>query len=243
MSVYAGPTQDWYNNTDNGRIYTSTNRIIQNGLVLNIDAGASSSYIGYGSSCINLNSGYNSIATLNNGVTYSNDGGGCFIFDGVDDSISIGGGLICTEATFICWIKRNGTQNQYDGLLFSRTQQAVTGMNIFTNNQVGYCWNDLSNTYGWSSGLIIPNLNWCMCAISVSALSAVAYLCQSSGITSSVNAVSHSSSNINSLRVAYDAFGGRFFNGKIAIIQMYVRAFSSTEIAHNFNATRGRFGV
>jgi hypothetical protein len=34
-----------------------------------------------------------------------------------------------------------------------------------------------------------------------------------------------------------------FFNGRIAIAQIYNKALTAVEIKQNFNATRGRFGI
>ena len=36
---------------------------------------------------------------------------------------------------------------------------------------------------------------------------------------------------------------GRYYNGRIAMVQLYNRALTNTEILQNFNATRGRYGV
>jgi hypothetical protein len=82
-----------------------------------------------------------------------------------------------------------------------------------------------------------------MVAVSVTSTAATAYLCQSSGITSAINTVSHTSAILNDIKIGQDDFGGRFFTGNIAMAQLYNRALSAAEIQQNFNAHRGRFGV
>jgi hypothetical protein len=116
-------------------------------------------------------------------------------------------------------------------------------MNFQSSNQLGYHWNDTLATYTWASGLTIPNLTWCMVAVSVTSTSATAYLCQTSGITTATNTTNHASSVLNAINIAFDSAGSRFFNGNIAISQLYNRALSANEITQNFNALKGRFGL
>jgi hypothetical protein len=164
------------------------------------------------------------------------------VFDGTNDFVQCTGSLTLTAATFVSWIRRNGTQDQYDGILYSRGSNA-TGMAFYTSNQLGYTWNNAINTYTWNSGLTIPNLTWCMVALSVTSTAATAYLGQIDGITTATNTVSHASSLLDDIKLAQDDNGGRFFNGNIAIAQIYNRALSATEIRQNYNATKTRFGL
>ena len=215
--------------------------IVTSGLVLNLDAGFVGSYPTINTTWYDL-SGNTNNGTLTNGPTFNSANSGSIVFDGVDDFVQCTGSFTLTSATFVTWIKRNGNQSQYDGILFSRGTN-TTGMNFFSSNQLGYHWNDTAATYNWASGLTIPDLTWCMIAVSVTSTSATAYLCQTSGITTATNTTSHASSVLNDIKIAQDDAGSRFFNGNIAISQLYNRALSATEITQNFNALRGRFGV
>ena len=215
--------------------------VVTTGLQLYLDAGNASSYPGSGTAWTDL-SGNNRDGTLTNGPTYSGTNGGSIVFDGSNDYVQCTGSLTVTAATFVTWIKRNGSQGQYDGILFSRGTN-TTGMNFQTSNQLGYHWNDAGNTYNWQSGLTIPNLTWCMIAVSVTSTAATAYLCQTGGTTTATNTVNHSSSNLNDIKLAQDDAGNRFFNGNIAIAQLYNIALSAGEISQNFEADRARFGV
>ena len=209
-------------------------------LELYLDAGNASSYPGSGTTWTDL-SGNGRNGTLTNGPTYSSADGGSIVFDGTNDIVQCTGSVTATAATFISWIRRNGTQGQYDGILFSRGT-SVTGMNFQDSNQLGYHWNNAVNTYGWQSGLTIPDLTWCMVAVSVTSTSATAYLCQSSGITSATNTVSHTSTTLDDIKLAQDDAGGRFFNGNIAIAKLYSTALSADQISQLFNADKARFG-
>ena len=215
--------------------------VVTTGLQLYLDAGQAASYPGTGTTWTDLSpNGRN--GTLTNGPTYSSAGGGSIVFDGTNDFVQCSGSLTLTAATFVAWIRRNGTQGQYDGVLFSRGT-GVTGMNFQVSNQLGYHWNNAVNTYGWQSGLTVPDLTWCMIAVSVTSTAATAYLCQSSGITSATNTVSHGSSLFDDIKLAQDDAGARFFNGSIAITQLYNTALSAEQVSQNFRADRARFGL
>jgi hypothetical protein len=139
---------------------------------------------------------------------------------------------------------RSGSQADFAGVLYSRSTQTSGVSFRSTSNEIGYTWNSDVNTYNWASGLIPPNLGWSMIAISIASSSATAYLCQGSGITSATNAVSHTSSTLDSLSLARDSFSvTRYFNGRIGNAMLYDRALSTTEISQNFNALKGRYGL
>jgi hypothetical protein len=215
--------------------------VVTTGLQLYLDAGNASSYPGSGTAWTDL-SGNSRDGTLTNGPTYSGTNGGSIVFDGSNDYVQCSGSLTVTAATFVTWIRRNGSQGQYDGILFSRGTN-TTGMNFQVSNQLGYHWNDAGNTYNWQSGLTIPDATWCMIAVSVTSTAAIAYLCQTSGTTTATNTVNHSSSLLNDIKIAQDDAGSRFFNGNIAIAQLYNVALSAGQVAQNFAADRARFGV
>ena len=212
------------------------------GLVLNLDAGDAASYPGSGTAWTDL-SGNGRNGTLTGGPTYSSADGGSIVFDGTNDFVQCSGSLTATAATFVIWMRRNGPQDDFDGIIYSRSANA-TGLSFFgTTNKISYTWNNAVNTYTWDSGLTIPDLTWCMVAVSVTSTSATAYLCQSGGITSATNTVSHTSTVLDDVKLAQDDLGGRFFNGRISVAMIYDRALSADEITQNFNALRGRYGL
>ena len=218
------------------------NSINSNGALLYLDAGNSASYPGSGTAWTDL-SGNSRNGTLTGGPTYTSADGGAIVFDGSDDFVQCSGSLTVTAATFVIWLRRNGPQDSFDGIMYSRSTNA-TGISFFgTTNKISYTWNNAVNTYTWDSGLTIPDLTWCMIAVSVTSTSATAYLCQSSGITSATNIVSHTSTVLDDIKLAQDDQGARFFNGRIATAMIYNRALSAGEITQNFNALRGRYGL
>lgn len=215
-------------------------KIVTNGLVICLDAANRRSYPGSGTVWRDLAGSNN--GTLTNGHTFNSANRGSIVFDGVDDFVQISASFNITTATFVVWLRRNGNQNTYDGILFSRGTN-ITGISFYTSNQLGYTWNNAVNTYTWNSSLIVPDLTWCMCAISITSNSATAYLYQSTGLTTATNIVSHTSTILDDIKIGQDDFGSRFFTGNIAQAQIYNRALTSTEILQNYNATKGRFGL
>jgi hypothetical protein len=187
-------------------------------------------------------SGNRNTGTLVNSPIY-NSANGALTFTGTQraDTAKL---FTITEGTFLTWIKRKGTQADYTGILFSRFPGTATGMDFTSSQNLGYTWNDAYNTYSWISGLVIPDSQWCMVAITVNSTTGTAYLCQSSGITTAVNTVSHSSVSNFNLIVGYDpASSLRAFIGDIGPVMFYNRALTANEIQQNFNATRGRYGI
>jgi hypothetical protein len=219
--------------------YQNGPKIITDGLVLCLDTGNPKSYPGSGTIWTDL-SRNNRDGTLTNGPTYNSSNGGNITFDGTNDQVIVTGSITTSTATFCAWIKRNGSQGDYRGIIFSRGGGGnVSGMNFYINNQLGYHWND--GAYGWASSLVVPDLAWSMCVISVSTTFATAYLCQASGISSAINNLSHSSTTLASIRIGLDTNQNRYFRGDIAQSLIYNRALSASEIIQNYNATKGRF--
>ena len=219
-------------------------KIITDGLIFTADAANKKSYPGSGTTWSDL-AGSN-VGTLTNGPLFNSDNGGSFDFDGTDDYTQFNQSISLTEATFITWIKRDGQQDSFAGILFSRGGGGqTTGLGYrSTTNQIGYHWNNSSSTYNWVSGLIPPDGEWCMVILSVSSTVATAYLYQESGITSATNTVSHPSTTLGSLVIGRDPYGaGRSISGNCAIGQIYNRALTSTEITQNYNALKSRFGL
>ena len=218
--------------------------IVTSGLVLCLDAGNRKSYPGTGTAWTDL-SGNGNNGTLNNGVGYNSANGGSLVFDGSNDFVEVTGSITTSTCTFVAWIYMNGGQGYYDGIIFSRSTNTVgmhfSGSNNIAN-RVAYTWNTQA-TVDWNSGLSIPNITWCMIAVSISPNSATAYLCQSSGITTSTNNTTHTASTLDAIMIGRDTFSTRYMTGNIGIAQIYNRALTAAEVAQNYNALKGRYGL
>lgn len=92
MAINYGVSKEWAATTDQGRTHIATSGVNQDGLVLNLDAGSSSSYPGSGTTFFDLKGNHN--FTLTNGPTYSSsDNYGAIVFDGSNDYALVTGGI------------------------------------------------------------------------------------------------------------------------------------------------------
>jgi hypothetical protein len=211
-------------------------------LVLSLDASDANSFNKNNGRVWSDLSGNNTSGSIINGPSLNNDSYGSFNFNGINSYITTNTNLALSNATLLCWIKRNGNQDNYDGILFSRTPSLATGLHIWSGQQLGYHWNDNSSTYTWNSGLVVPNNIWCMVALTISPTVGIAYLGQSDTITSATNTIAHNTATSLNFNIGADpATIGRYFSGSIANIEIYNRALSSQEIQSNYNQFKTRF--
>jgi hypothetical protein len=137
------------------------------------------------------------------------------VIDGANEFIQTTYNSSLSTSTWSLWMRANGAQGAYDGIVFSRGG-VTTGLNINgAGTNLGYHWNDAANTYSWNSGPTYPQNEWFMAALVVQPTTASLYRFASSGHASGTNAVTHASSLINDLKFGQDDAGGRFFNGSL----------------------------
>jgi hypothetical protein len=183
----------------------------------------------------------NNVANLNQSFTLENGpiASSFYIaYDGTNDqATSTSFSASISEATFIAWVWRNGNQNSFTGIISAKLSAA----NMVINGiGLGYNWNNA--TFGWGSGLTIPDQTWSFCAISIN--SALATACVN-GVFS-INNVSHSSTSLTfPIYLGTDSPGGsgRFLNGRISQAILINKSLTQTELTNYYNATRGRYGV
>lgn len=224
-----------------GRFVKGPN-IVRDGLVLHLDAASPRSYPGSGTVWTDL--GINRFnGTLTNSPTFNSANGGSIVFTRTSSQyVALTPSFSGPPITFLGFIRRNGAQfSDNAGVFFDRVgSNTASGIHMAgSGGGVGYHWNDAANTYGWTSGLISPDQQWCMVALVVTSTSATLYM----NLTSATNNVTHNNRTFTSFRIAQDDLPGRFFNGNVANLLVYTRALSSTEIAQNYNALKQRFGL
>ena len=252
MGVVYGNNTIVVNSTDAGRIVASTRMVVQDGLVLNLDAGASTSYVGSGTTWTDL-SGNGNNGTLTNGPTFSSANGGSIVFDGVNDYVGISTSTLelntDTNFTLEYWVYTSTS-----GLAPAVTVNAGTSKIIaFFINDVSFStfYTILSESNYPSSGN--SNALRATTNISTSTWTHVSIVRLSGTITIYINGVasgsvsnSYSSSPLNLIGAI--AQGGApnfyFLNGRISNLRIYKgKGLTAAEVSQNFNALRGRFGI
>ena len=233
-------------------------RIVTNGLVLCLDAGNTKSYPGSGTTWTDISRNGNN-GTLTNGPTFSSANKGSIVFDGVDDhiafawseSLNIGG----RNLTLSAWINSEELASaiQGEGIIVRENSTLfptyVARYEILLlqsgNPAKNYAYFRIYNAAGLI-GTKPLELNTfynitCVYRAGVQEI----YV---NGIfdTSSVGNIDITQSATDVLRIGrrFVALGdGAEFKGKIPFVCIYNRALSASEVAQNFNATRGRYGV
>lgn len=214
--------------------------IVTDGLVLHLDAGNYNSYPISGTTWYDL-SGNRNNGTLTNGPTYSRDVGGAIDFDGTDDYILLPTNATLTFTTgdfaFDCWFLTDATSNSESmfGVQSGQTlQMSNSGSRFFYYNSLlatGFTLKDPISTGIWYNTVITrtnETINGYFDAVSQ--------------FTITSNTVTHDFSGAGIGRRTISPAGFNW-NGKIALVRIYRRGLSPTEVAQNFNANRARFNI
>ena len=209
-------------------------RIVQNGLILDVDAAVSRSYSGTGLTANGLVSGIG--GTLVNGVGFGTTNNGYFIFDGSNDYINFGNSstLQQSSGTLSAWAKASSPGGSYRGII---AKQGSYGLFYVTGQLWIYDWGaDL----GRSTGIDIADNTWKNVVLTYQ--SGV-----SNGTFIYINGVSVLTTTITVLNQINNLFGGAEANAsqfaacQISSFNMYNRALTAQEVLQNYNATKGRY--
>lgn len=219
-------------------------KLVTNGLSLYLDAGNKRSYPGSGTTWTDLIS-TTKTGTLVNGPTYDSTNGGSIVFDGVDDSHSIGSlGLTgFTQLTISIWYYSN--INSSTALL---NCSSVNNALILHYRGAGFYLLGDDNTgsgyLGWQT--TIPASQWVMLTGTWNGSTMKLYqnAAKQANERSFTGGANGKLANMNTISLGdYFNVNQPWTNGKIAACSLYNRALTDDEITQNFNAFRGRFGI
>ena len=224
--------------------------IIENGLVLSLDAADRNSYVSGSTTWFDL-SGVNRSGSLINGPTFSSANNGSIVFDGVDDYVvgNISSSIFSNSSTICCWFKRN-SMTEWSALFSNNVNSIsspiltfISSSSIIGTNQAGINADNIGIDLG------DDYLNeWIYCVL----------VYNGSTIGSGVNVYAYkkgtlltaSGSLYWNLTTNSQFYVGRHWtavvqihDGNIPIVQVYNRALTAQEVLQNYNATKGRFGL
>lgn len=224
--------------------------IVLDGLVVYLDAGITQSYSGSGTVWTNINGlGPKNNGTLVNGPTFSTDGGGSIVFDGVDDYVNCGSAnqiLSNTYFTMECWMKSSdngegsGSQGTFIGTRVGRNASLAR---FGGSNTAAFFWDTITEgNLNLNSNTVVFNGEW---------HHIVGTFDNGLGSIYVDGEFKNSASSTSPIDLSATAFGigvdpsnlTRTFYGKVSIGRVYNRALSSSEILQNYNAQKGRFGL
>jgi len=237
-------------------------RIVQDGLVLCLDAADSKSYPGSGST-------WNDISNTNNwvsnafstrnatiyGPTYSSTNKGYFDFDGSNDYIEINNGrtMITSSITFCVWLKQDvvhtNTNFSSQICIVEYPATAILGSSscfymALRSGAINFRYQRASYQADASPGVTQTANEW---RYYVGTYGDGFISLYSNGNLVGSNALTYSflglSATNNNTRIGESGYYNNHFNGKISLCQAYNRVLSASEVSQNYNATKGRFGL
>ena len=227
MSIYSGP------------------EIVNDGLVLHLDAANPISYSGSGTVWKDL-SGNEYNFTLYNSPIHT---GKTFHFDGINQYASIGSsGLNLSPTgtrTLEIWFRVITTPLYLAGLLAD--QNSTSG--AFMMRPEGYLvwrWDDSNITDSTSHQ--INESTWYQATVSLRNSYYVTYYINGEIDTPEFRTTDTGSSGVSSWSIArqnrlFDTNGYLYLNCEVAIVRQYNRLLQPLEIKQNYIATKGRFGL
>ena len=159
--------------------------------------------------------------------------------DGQDDRVRIPAlDLFGDRMTITAWLRRDGSQTPWAGIVFSRAQSTTAGLNFGNANELRYHWN--GGNWGWDSGLVVPDDEWVFTALVVEPSRATIYLGQGGTLSSAVNVAGHGIEEFDGATlVGRDNTGGsRYFDGWVDDVRIFDAALSPAEIAALYASSR-----
>jgi hypothetical protein len=229
--------------------------IIEDGLVLYLDAGNRKSYPGSGTTWFDK-SGRGNNGTLINGPTFNTANLGSVVFDGVDDyvkSTAVNGTGIMNPTLYgevisvNIWAQSTSTRGSQYVITTGAYTGTVTGF-TFVVNDGGISGTDFigirtsTKVYNYSSNFVSLN-EWVNACFTTDGTNMYIY---KNGIL--IGTILGGSNNGVSNNAGLQISGpnntsGFLFVGRIPITQIYNRALSAQEVLQNYNATKGRFNL
>ena len=223
-------------------------RIVTDGLVLCLDAANTKSYGGSGTTWTDL-SGNGNDGTLTNGPTHTSGAGGYFTFDGSNDYVAVSN-LGLSSNTLEGWINSHTNQggNQGNDIVSALGYYSRVGAEKYTyigfigSNTLTFRIDDGSTSHKQVADVTYTTNQWYHVALSYNSSngSTVAYVNGSSvGSTTATTGITFNNTPNDIAR----AENGRYFDGFVSTARIYDRALTAAEVAQNFNALRGRYGI
>lgn len=206
-----------------------TQSIIQDGLILNLDAGNTASYPGTGTTWTDL-SGNGNDGTLLNGPAYDSANQGSLIFDGSDDQVTLAGVTIPTTSTINMWVYPIPSSDGYGTLL---TQGASYGIWYRGGSQ------KVSSYYSTDhlTAQTLTENQWNNIVIVNNGGNLSFYINNTLDSNTYTSAVSFTANCVGNDNISEN------FKGKISNVQIYNRVLTPTEITYNFDVLRTRYGI
>jgi|TARA_B100001094_G_scaffold161493_1_gene156206 hypothetical protein len=217
--------------------------IIEDGIVLCLDAANSRSYPGTGTTWSDLAESNN--GTLTNGPTFDAGNGGSIVFDGSNDYVDTGMNPSYSAVTISCWFQYSDT---FTSIVMGRYNDWINAgvFRIPANGIIGVGGQATGNGYDSmspDSSLAFSAGQW---VNTVFTYNGSIYRSYHQGLAGDTISRSHTFSSVSSQNIwigrrTSDASLANYYSGKISNVSIYNRALTADEIRRNYNATKGRY--
>ena len=233
--------------------------IIEDGLVLCLDAASKRSYPGTGTTWTDLAG--NNDGTLTNGPTFDAGNGGSIVFDGsndyayvpTSDDLNFAGE---SNITISCWVKMDSRNNlntfiMWEDRVNSNGRELRIGCSVNDSYQ---CQFQFYKSPGGNSNSVLVKVTTSLLANayynavgtfngSIMCLYLNGSLEGTTNVTGTIQPPEHGTNARWIFGAGELNESDRFLNGNMSNVSIYNRALTASEVLQNYNATRGRYGI
>jgi hypothetical protein len=211
--------------------------VVTSNLVLCLDSANTKSYPGSGTTWTDL--GSTNVGTLTSGPTYSSANNGSILFDGVDDFVSVPNNAslqftLAQSFSLSVWAKPAVLPSKWVGIVTkSRDTSNWYGIWINPDNNIVFG--------GGGSNFIGPaaTTNWQNIVITKDNTTRYIYI---NGVLSLTTTATQTTDGSGAMYIG-KGISTECFNGNVSNVSIYNKLLSADEVAQNFNALRGRYGI
>jgi hypothetical protein len=220
--------------------------IITSGLVFTIDAADKNSYVGSGSTWLDLSNNRNNVSLFNS-PSFNTSNGGSLTFVSASATYGEFSGSVNNfiSGSLELWVKYNSVGDSAANQIFARrntnagtftiikTGADLITFNLRTNN--GLTLTAISSTTTITS-------NWTLITATYNGTTQALYLNSQLSNTSSVSGLIDTTGTLL-YNIGRNVTGLNYSNVNIGIIRLYNRALSATEVQLNYNSMKSRYGL
>jgi len=213
--------------------------IIVDGLVFNMDAANKASYVP------NATKSHNTInlsqtGSLQDTGMFSTDNKGVFVCDGVDTGIALNStSNLGTVSTVGIWVKRNSATDNGKALFGNNANAWQPAMYIASTTSLYVSLSKWVKPFFYSAGWS-NTTDWFY--ITITRNGDAANLYKNGAFVDDLTGLGTGETKFDSIGFQ-SADNSDYYNGNIGPVHFYNRVLSDSEILHNYNALKGRFGL
>ena len=222
-----------------GRVGSITTDIVSDGLVFNMDPANRASYIPDATkshNTINLSQ----TGSLQDTGMFSTDNKGVFVCDGVDTGIAFNStSNLGTVSTVGIWVKRNDPTDTGTALFGNNANHWQPAMSIGGTTGITVSISKWVKPFFSSVGFSTTT-DWFYVTVTRNGDGASLY--KNGAYVAALTGLGTGETKFDSIGFQ-SADNSDYYNGNIGPVHFYNRVLSDSEILHNYNALRDRFGV